>query len=77
MVGGTSPSSGFPSGPGQLSSLGLRGTQSRGGWDSMLTHPLRAWGGEWGAEGMEVRCHPELTVTWGASLVRVSARSTI
>lgn len=56
-MGGTSPSSGFPSGRGQLSSLGLRGTHSRGGRDSMLTHPLRAWGGEWGAEGMEVWCH--------------------
>lgn len=39
-------------------SAGLWDIQSRGRRDSMLTHPLQAWGGGPDAEGMEAGCHP-------------------
>ena len=63
---------GPPLGQGSCPVWGAAGYPVRGGLGSMLTHPLRAWGGEGGAEGMEVWCHPELTVTWGTSLVGYS-----
>lgn len=43
---------------GAVLSVGLWGIQSRGRRDSMLTHPLWAWGGGRDAEGMEAGCHP-------------------